>query len=283
MAGHKSRRSSKKGKSGADDQEFEALLGTARFIQNLRLSLDLAGILFVSAVEHAITGDAAYAILMKKLGAFQNPISKVGPLNIKRNARKTLKEIKEDQLTDALAELRGIEILYEPVVNSYALSNIAVVTAAETYINEVAQELIAGKAAKEHFDRLSVQGKWLFLPALIGKKNLFHLDREPLQSLNNAVRTRNKLVHFKGSGALLGAMHRPNFLPELGLLPQATKKSIEGVRHLIRDFDLAWIGSYGPDWLGTDEKDFRRPCFFAGKRGHSMTLWAEELDRGRHR
>jgi hypothetical protein len=180
-----------------------------------------------------------------------------------------------------LQEIRRLETLYEPVVAEYSLTIVAAAAAAEAFINEVAEIVISESKPREYFDKLPVQAKWLFLPRLIGKKWIFHLGRDPLQTFNVLIRKRNALLHFKGSSQRLNSAGAISFLDDLGLLPKPIEQSIAAVRELIRQFSLAWKGSYGPDWLYTDEKAFRSPCFYLGNREAGMVLWADELDKQR--
>jgi hypothetical protein len=263
------------------DEEFEYLLSFIREYQSRNLSLELAGIFFVAAVEYASAGNTAFEQLNSKLHQFRNVFAEFGTLDSAEIARNAIEKIKEDHLIDSLWDLRRIEILYEPVVRHYSLAIISVITSAETFINEVAEVVIEGNTAREYFDKLPIQAKWLFLPKLMGMKCNFSLDKKPLQDFSKAVKIRNALIHFKGRRNILGEKKTPAFLVELGLLPKNIKNAIDSVRNLIRNFSLKWHDGYGPDWLYTDEKEFRRPCFFIGDREASSVLWADDVDRDR--
>jgi hypothetical protein len=143
----------------ADADKFEWLLGFARGFQKQRLALDLAGIFFVAATEHANAGDSAYARLETKLREFRNVFAELGSLQRKVAARKALCVVTDDHLIDSLQELRRVELLYEPVVRDYALAVVAAVASAEMFINEVAEVVIEGRSGRELFDKLPVQAK----------------------------------------------------------------------------------------------------------------------------
>jgi hypothetical protein len=244
------------------------------------LALDFAGIMFVAAVEHAERGRRAYDALKPTVDSFKNLFAELGPLS-KKQARIRMRGISLDDLTDNLREFRRLEPLYQPVVREYSLATVTAVAAAEAFVNEVADVLLVGQAA-DHFDRLTPQAKWLFLPAFIKKPCLFSLDRLPLQAFSAAVRTRNALIHFRGRRATFGAAGTPRFLEMLGLQPSAVEESIRAVRELVRRFSLAWTGSLGPDWLEPDSESFRPPCFYVGTREGPTTLYADELDAHRY-
>lgn len=263
------------------DAAFDYIRRFAQEFQRRQLTLDLAGILFVAAVEHAARGNDAYRKLKAKLGSFKNIFAEIGSLEKERAARKQLKGVTEDQLIDTLQEIRRLETLYEPVVSEYSLAIVAAAASAEAFINEVAEVVITERKPREHFDRLAVQAKWLFLPRLIGKKSIFDFGSEPLQTFDALIRKRNALLHFKGSSQRLDSAGAISFLEDLGLSPKPIEQSIAAVRELIRQFSLAWKGGSGPDWLYTDRKTFRRPCFYLGNREAGSVLWADELDKHR--
>lgn len=180
--------------------EFESLWFISAH-KDMPLTLDLSGIFFVAAVEHAALGNEAYNRAKKELAKLQNPFFHLGPINTRRSARKSLKNVSEEQLVDGLADLRRIEPFYEPVVRDFAIAMIAAVAAAESFVNEVADIVISGKAERSVFDKLPVQGKWLFLPNFVDtkkRKKLFRMDQGPLQAFCDAVRRRNALVISKG-------------------------------------------------------------------------------------
>ena len=263
------------------EDKFSYLRNFARWFQERQLAIDLAGIFFVAAVEHAARGHHAHRQLEARLSSFKNVFAEIGSLRRKREAKKRLEGVTEDRLVNTLKDIRRLEILYEPVVSEYSLATVAAAASAEAYINEVAEIVISGRTSREYFDKLPLQAKWLFLPQLLGYKRVFQLDRDPLQSFNALIRNRNALVHFKGSSHTLEAAAMPLFLSDLGLLPKSIEQSIAAVRELIRQFSLAWRGSNGPGWLYPSEKAFRRPCFYLGNRQASMVLWADELDKAR--
>src|SRR5947208_6524286 len=125
-------------------EAFDYVRSFANEFQQRKLALDLAGILFVASIEHAARGNEAYKKLRAKLDSFKNIFAEVGSLQNEVQARKRLKGVTLDQLTDTLQEIRRLEMLYEPVVSEYSLTIIAAAASAEAFINEVALVVIPG-------------------------------------------------------------------------------------------------------------------------------------------
>jgi hypothetical protein len=138
---------------------------------------------------------------------------------------------------------------YEPVVYHAAMAHVLGAAALESHINRVASELLTGQMLEE-FDRLSLTGKFLYLPSLMGFPS-FNRAIEPYQSFHALVRLRNRLIHYKEkeedwSGSLV-----PGFLEDLGLTYEAAKKSVIAARGMIvRLAEI--IGSESPSWLDLD-------------------------------
>jgi len=80
-------------------------------------------------------------------------------------------------------------------IQSIACVHIFAAAALEACINSAAQERLKGKSLNE-FDKLSLEGKWLFLPQLISIEK-FDPGAEPFQSFSRLVSFRNKLIHLK--------------------------------------------------------------------------------------
>jgi hypothetical protein len=69
----------------------------------------------------------------------------------------------------------------------------------EAHINSIADQRF-GNSTQILFDRLSLDGKWLFLPQLVGVGEVFDTGGEPFQSFKQLIRRRNGIVHRKGEG-----------------------------------------------------------------------------------
>jgi hypothetical protein len=234
------------------------------------INLDLAGILFVAACSNFQQGEEHYLKLQSKIKALKSEIEK----NRLSNGKFTY-----DFKTSMFRKLRELELLYEPVVRHFSSAKILAVNSAEAYINEVAGCELKGKQFDE-FDKLSLVGKWLFLPSLIKIKKKFSHDKNPLQGFVALVKERNKLVHFKGSRVTLNNPELPNFLESFNLTPSSCRANIENVKMIIKELSLSWVGSNGPDWLNAlSDTKFRRPCFYMNARNCASYLYSKRLDK----
>lgn len=116
----------------------------------------------------------------------------------------------------------------------------------EARINLVADQRLAGKAL-DAFDKLSLEGKWLLLPAMLSGTAL-DPGKQPFQGFSELVRKRNTLVHPKGAELLrlLIKSNDPNSLLETGLKDAAnaletTKAMIAELASIFSETRPAWI------------------------------------------
>ncbi|HRO41607.1 MAG TPA: hypothetical protein PL009_02140 [Flavipsychrobacter sp.] len=233
------------------------------------INLDLAGILFVAACSNFHQGKEDYLKLQSRIKSLKSDIEKN-----RLDGETFTPEFK----TSMFSKLCELELLYEPVVRHFSSAKILAVNSAEAYINEVAGCELKGKQFDE-FDKLSLVGKWLFLPPLLKISKRFSHDKNPLQGFVTLVKERNKLVHFKGSRVTLNNPELPNFLESFNLTPSSCKANIENVKTMIKELSLSWVGSYGPDWLNALNKaEFRRPCFYIAARNCPTNLFSEKVD-----
>jgi hypothetical protein len=118
-----------------------------------------------------------------------------------------------------------LEDAYGPFVAECALVHVSCAAAAEAFINERAAGLLAG-AEFDAFDKLPLDGKWLFLPRLVGKTGL-DPGKRPLQGLVQVVKYRNALMHHKATREKweIGCV-APSTLQRLGLCVDAAEKSL---------------------------------------------------------
>jgi hypothetical protein len=230
------------------------------------INLDLAGILYVAAYESYLHGEKLYSKLLKKIQTYN--------AYKERKNRKWHREF-------MLKKLRELELHYEPVVRELSTSKILLVNSAEAYINEVANCELSGRQFSE-FDKLSIVGKWQFLPLIMKlKKNPFSLDRNPLQGFSKLASDRNKLVHFKGYRNILENQNLPNFIVDYNLTPKSCKQALDAVKSMIEKLSLGWVGSYGPDWINFPDKNARRPCFYMYARNCASYLYSGKYDKSR--
>src|SRR5439155_11137514 len=85
----------------------------------------------------------------------------------------------------------------------------------EAHINQHAKDVLAGKEYDD-FDKISLTGKWRFLPKLLGKAG-FESGTEPFQSFDRLVGWRNDLIHYKRRREEWNSKPIPGFLEKLGL------------------------------------------------------------------
>ena len=72
----------------------------------------------------------------------------------------------------------------------------------EAHINAIADSRFS-KTTQNHFDRLSLEGKWLLAPQLFGLGQVFDKGKEPFQSFKAVIQRRNGVVHTKGEGRVV--------------------------------------------------------------------------------
>jgi len=137
---------------------------------------------------------------------------------------------------------------YGPYLQQIAITHILCVTSAETHINVVAKEKLRGKYWK-HFERITLEGKWLFLPKIIGSSS-FDQGAEPFQSFSKLIKYRNDLIHYKGIKEEWEFLSRgkPKFLKTLGLSLTEARSSLKTIRNIILALS-DMIGNDPPYWL----------------------------------
>ncbi len=158
-----------------------------------------------------------------------------------------------DQLEPIYIQMESAEYAigaaYGPYLQNIAITHILCATATEAYINGIAKERLQGKF-KDIFDKIPLEGKWLFLPKILEKQS-FDQGSEPFQSFSRLIKFRNELIHYKGrkeewEGFEYG---EPNFLEKLGLSLTEAKTSLTTVEKMIVEFSKI-IKKEPPYWLG---------------------------------
>lgn len=104
----------------------------------------------------------------------------------------------------------------------------------------------------EEFDKLSITGKWLFLPKIIGSAS-FDPGREPFQSFRALARTRNSLVHYKAKRERWKGYEVPGFLDQLALTKGDAEKSVHTAEAMIIRL-ATLLGEGTPDWTKHSDK-----------------------------
>jgi len=142
----------------------------------------------------------------------------------------------------------GIGAAYGPYFQNIALTHILCATAAEAHINIIAKGRLEGKF-RENFEKISIEGKWLFLPRILGNTT-FDQGAEPFQSFSKLIKYRNELVHYKGRKESWEGFEQgmPKFLDKLGLSLRKARKSIKTVKEMILEISKM-INQEPPYWL----------------------------------
>lgn len=142
----------------------------------------------------------------------------------------------------------NIGAAYGPYLQNIVLNHILCATALEAHINLIAKRRLKGKF-RDNFGKISIEGKWLFLPKILGKTT-FDQGAEPFQSFGKMIRYRNELVHYKGRKESWADFEKgmPKFLDKLGLSLRKARRSIWAVREMILKLSKM-IGEEPPYWL----------------------------------
>jgi hypothetical protein len=136
---------------------------------------------------------------------------------------------------------------YSPLLRRVAAVQLFSAACLEAHINRQAKERLGGNRALDHFDQLSLEGKWFLFPGLL-KIEPFDPGCEPFQGFTKLIKYRNALSHFKGKSEEWKAPGVPTFLSELGLSLDAASKSVETVYELIELLSTRF-GEDKPHWL----------------------------------
>ncbi len=126
-----------------------------------------------------------------------------------------------------------IDITYSMLIENLVQVYINAASAVEAHINIVADEILSGSEF-DLFDKLPTEGKWLFLPKIVGLEP-FDKSVEPFQSLVKLIKYRNKLVHFKAISEEWIQGSPPSFLSRLGLTIKQVKQCLQAAEKCIKE------------------------------------------------
>ncbi len=166
-----------------------------------------------------------------------------------------------DDLEPIYIQMDGAEYdigaAYGPYLQNIALTHILCATASEAHINLIAKGRLKGKF-RDNFEKISIEGKWLFLPKILGKAT-FNQGSEPFQSFGKLIKYRNELVHYKGRKESWATFEEgmPKFLDKLGLSLRKARGSIWAVREMILELSKM-IDEEPPYWLREGYDDLPR-------------------------
>jgi hypothetical protein len=121
---------------------------------------------------------------------------------------------------------------YRPVLENVAMTHLLCSAALEAHVNKRAKQKFSGRFFDD-FDKLSLTGKWLFLPQILGHKT-FDPGAEQFQSLERIVKWRNGLSHYKErQETWLLEKPVPGYLESLGLTIPAGEQSVKATLNLV--------------------------------------------------
>jgi hypothetical protein len=122
---------------------------------------------------------------------------------------------------------------YAPVLEHLATVHLLSVNCLEATINLMARDRLTG-AMFDEFDKLTVVGKWLFLPKIFKLKG-FDAGAEPLQTFIQMVKWRNLLTHYRQKREPWNGFRLPTFLGSLGLTIEDGERSVRATRRMVQE------------------------------------------------
>jgi hypothetical protein len=152
----------------------------------------------------------------------------------------------ERTVISAEHQFESVGFAYAPVLENIAIIHLLCANCLEATINAIGEDLLSGSMFEE-FDKLSLTGKWLFLPK-IQKLKGFDPGTEPFQSFSRMVRFRNLLTHYRPKKERGPAFAVPKFLASLGLTVDDAERSLKVTRKMVgeihkqlkREMDHGW-------------------------------------------
>jgi hypothetical protein len=221
------------------------------FATSCPVSLDMPGILFVEAGRLIRKGSRNLEALKQQLAGHQ--ARAVGARPSDQN---------ENTWTDLIHSASRLETLLAHVVRDFAVADVLLVGSAEAYVNVIAGHVLPS-SERDHFDKLTPTGKWLFLPKIMKLSWKPKLSSGDLQNFAAVVARRNRVVHPKRI-AVAGVTDVHQFADRLSLNADLAKRGLSSVAGLVRAMSMSWRGSSGPDWLRTENARSRPPCLIFG-------------------
>lgn len=137
------------------------------------------------------------------------------------------------------------EMAFRPYLESLAVTHICAAASIEAHLNRVGAERL-GSAEFSHFDRLSLEGKWLTLPLLSGGTPIPASDYR-YGRIRELAKTRNNLVHYKSRKEDWRQGRAPKFVKQLGLAYPEARRSVETATLAINAV-AAMLGEDEPTW-----------------------------------
>ena len=142
---------------------------------------------------------------------------------------------------------------YGPALQGFAATHILCAAALEGHINGRA-EFSLSSIAWHQFEKVSLQGKWLFFPWSQGLRG-FDAGSEPYQSFSQLVKHRNKLVHYRTEREDWKPPGVPEFIERLGLTEEAAAGSLTAVRGMVTEL-AKQLNERRPHWVESEYENF---------------------------
>lgn len=138
-----------------------------------------------------------------------------------------------------------------------AATHMFCVAALEAHINKIASSTMKSRIF-DQYEKLSIEGKWLLLPQLLGKAG-FDPGHQPFQNFSRLIKTRNVLVHYKGKkipGFFADStdLYKPLGLTveEANISVEATKQMILKLAEIMEHIPPKWIQSTAAEYLNME-------------------------------
>jgi hypothetical protein len=160
---------------------------------------------------------------------------------------KELEEIKEQE--DVLYGA------YTQYVQSVITTHVFCAAALEAHINSRAADALTGKLYNS-FDKLSLEGKWLILPKMLGIVG-FDPGKQPIQGFSVLITVRNSFVHHKASTNKGFYSRGPVLKFAKGLDIESVGKSISVAEAMISQL-AQMLGEPYPWWLSKESESFMK-------------------------
>jgi len=143
---------------------------------------------------------------------------------------------------------------YSIFLQAVATTHIFCVAALEAHINKQSEKLFNGKLL-DHFEKLPLEGKWLFLPQLM-HLNSFTPGKQPFQNFSKLIKTRNILVHYKGKPIPYDySKDAVEHYKSLGLTISAAEESITTTVGMVSKL-AEILGNEPPKWLKSTASEY---------------------------
>jgi hypothetical protein len=225
-----------------------------KFVAQFPLFVDMPGIFLVEARKRVRTASRNLETLSLKIKEHHHRVSSV---SIERDTGHP-----DDPWTELIHGVSAFETLFAKTVKDFAVADVLLVAAAESYINAIAEHVLS-TADAAIFDKLSPTGKWLFLPQIMKLKWRPDTSKGNLSNFAAVVARRNKVVHPK-QVSVKGIVSVDELVVRLRLDAKLAMRGIKAVEGLISGISMSWRGSFGPDWLKETSAKRHPPCFTLG-------------------